>query len=201
MKKIFLSGVLLSAAAIGFTACADSNTTNRNNAPSNANSAVLNSNNSNTGANVTNTAASQSGDNGFMIKAAQGGMAEVELGRMAATKAQNAEVKKFAQMMVEDHSNANTELKSLATKKGVTIPAETDAEHKSVADKLTALSGAEFDKAYVQAMVDDHKKTVDLFQNESTNGTDAEAKAFAAKTLPKIKAHLEMIQGIQTKMK
>ena len=168
MKKIFLSTAL---SALTFSACADSN--NRNNVPSNANSAVISSNNANISTNASNAEkTTQTGGDAFMIKAAQGGMAEVELSRMAVTKAQNAEVKKFAQMMIEDHTNANTELKSVATKKGVTLPTQTDAEHKAVMDKLTALSGAEFDKAYVQAMVDDHKKTVDLFQTESTGGTE-----------------------------
>ena len=202
MKKFILSGGLATFAIFNLSGCADSNTFDRNTAPSNANSAVISSNNVNISSNAPNAdKTSMSGDSTFMMKAAQGGMAEVELGRMAVEKAQNAEVKKFAQKMIEDHTNANTELKSLARNKSVTLPTETDAEHKALMEKMKALSGAEFDKAYVQAMVDDHRKTVDLFQNESTGGTDGDAKAFAAKTLPNLKMHLEMIQGIQSKMK
>ena len=206
MKKIFLSGALFGLAAFGLNACADSNSTNRNNAPSNANSAVMNSNNSNYANNSsssapTNSAATSTGDNAFMMKAAQGGMAEVELGQLAAQKAQNADVKKFAQKMVEDHSNANTELKTLATKKGMTLPPDVGAKHKATMDKLKALSGAEFDKAYVAAMVEDHKEDVADFEKQATSATDADVKAFAAKTLPTLKTHLEMIQGIQGKMK
>jgi putative membrane protein len=202
MRKIFLSGILSGLAIFGLSACAGDQTNDRNKVPSNANSAVIASNNANISSNSANSnKASMTGDNDFMMKAAQGGMAEVELGRLAATKATNAEVKKFAQKMIEDHSNANTELKALATKKGVTLPADVGSEHKALMDKLKNLSGADFDKAYVSAMVDDHKKDVSEFEKESTGGTDADTKAFAAKTLPTLKTHLEMIQGIQSKMK
>jgi putative membrane protein len=202
MRKIFLSGILSGLAIVGLNACAGDQTNDRNKVPSNSNSAVIATNNANISSNTANAnKASTTDDYNFMTKAAQGGMAEVELGKLAVSKAQNAEVKKFAQKMIEDHTNANTELKSLATKKGVTLPAEVNAEQKATMDKLKALSGAEFDKAYVQAMVDDHKKTVDLFQTESTGGTDNDTKAFASKTLPHLKEHLELIQGIQGKMK
>ncbi|HEY0428236.1 MAG TPA: DUF4142 domain-containing protein [Pyrinomonadaceae bacterium] len=202
MRKIFLSGILFGLAGFGLSACADSNTTNRNNAPSNANSAVITSNNTNVSSNAANAEkVNKTGDDDFMMKAAQGGMAEVELGRLAAEKAQNADVKKFAQKMVEDHSNANTELKALATKKGVTLPTDVGSEHKATMEKLKALSGAEFDKAYVAAMVDDHKKDVAEFEKQSTGAKDADVKAFATKTLPTLKMHLEMIQAIQPKMK
>jgi len=199
MKKIFL---ILSLTILAFAGCSGDQTNDRNSVGSNSNSRTTNINNSTVSNNTTSAAKTpEGGDNDFIMKAAQGGMAEVELGKLAQTKSQNAEVKKFAQMMIEDHSNANTELKALATKKSVTLPTEVNAEQKATADKLKTLSGAEFDKAYVETMVSDHKKTVDLFEKESTGGADADAKAFAAKTLPKIKAHLEMIQGIQAKMK
>jgi putative membrane protein len=136
----------------------------------------------------------------FMTEAAKGGMAEVELSRLATTKSKNAEVKKFAQQMIQDHTNANTELKQLAGKKNVTLPTELDAEHKAEKDKLSGLSGAEFDKEYVNAMVADHEKSVSLFKTQANNGTDADAKAFAAKTLPKLQGHLDMIKAMQGKM-
>lgn len=200
MRKIFLSGALFGLTILGLNACGDSN--NRNTVSSNANSAVQNANNTNFNNSQSNAAnTGTTGDTSFMTKAAQGGMAEVELGRMAAGKAQNADVKKFAQKMIEDHSNANTELKSLATKKGVTLPSDVGAEHKATMEKLKALSGAEFDKAYVAAMVEDHKKTVAEFEKESTGGGEADVKAFAAKALPTLKMHLEMIQAMQAKMK
>ena len=103
--------------------------------------------------------------------------------------------------MIQDHTNANAELKALATKKTVTLPTDLDAEHKALKDKLQGLSGAEFDKAYTAAMVSDHEKTVDLFEAQAGSGSDADAKAFAAKTLPKLKMHLEMIENINGKLK
>jgi len=158
---------------------------------------MMNSNSmsmSNTG---SNTAVVQ--DN-FWTKAAQGGMAEVELANLAVQKAQNADVKKFAQQMITDHTKANAELKSLAAKKNITLPTDIGSSHKSAMDDLSRLSGADFDKKYVEMMVDDHEEDVDLFE-DNTDNSDADIKAFAAKTLPTLKAHLESIKAIQSKMK
>jgi putative membrane protein len=177
------------------------NTPTMNTANSNAmNSNLRNSNAANTTSAVnanSNTAVVQ--DN-FWSNAAAGGMAEVELGKLAAQKAQNPEVKRFAQMMVTDHTKANTELKTLATKKNVTLPTGLSSSHQSTLDKLNGLSGAEFDRAYVEAMVEDHEDTVDLMEDNADN-SDADVKAFAAKTLPVVKGHLDMIKGIQAKLK
>jgi putative membrane protein len=98
------------------------------------------------------------GDLDFMNTAAASGMAEVELGKMAASKAQNAEVKAFGQKMVEDHSKAGEELKQLAAQKKVMLPPDVLPTHKQLMEKLSKLSGAEFDKDYVAAMVADHDK-------------------------------------------
>lgn len=214
MKKFSLM-ILLAVGGLGLAACGGNNSstggtnnnTRMNTAATNTNSnqaMVVNSNaapttNSNMGA--MNSTGSTTAPEGFMTEAARGGMAEVELSQLAVSKAQNAEVKKFAQQMIEDHSNANTELKSLAGKKNVTLPTDLDAAHKAIKDKLAGLSGAAFDKEYVNAMVADHEKSVALFQSQASGGTDADAKAFAAKTLPKLQMHLEMIKGIQGKMK
>jgi putative membrane protein len=164
--------------------------------PINSNS-VMNANSSN----MSNAGASVGGAADFMTKAAQGGIAEVELGRMAMDKAQNAEVKRYAQTMVQDHTAANNELKAIATKKNMTPPAETDAEHKAVMTRLQGLSGAEFDRAYMEAMVADHEKTVALFETGANTGTDADVKQFAAKTLPKLRMHLDMAKEIHGKLK
>ncbi len=140
------------------------------------------------------------GDLAFMNDAAPGGMAEVELGKLAASKAQNAEVKAFAQKMVEDHSKAGEELKALAAQKKVTLPTDVLPTHKEIMAKLSKLSGADFDKEYVTAMVAAHEKDVAAFENVSKTAADADVKAFAAKTLPTLKMHLEMIKGMAEKM-
>jgi putative membrane protein len=109
-------------------------------------------------------------------------------------------VKKFGQMMVEDHSKANTELKALAAKKGVTLPTELDSEKKSTLEQLRGEAGADFDREYVEDMVDDHEKDVAAFERQAQNAADPDIKSFAAKTLPTLKKHLEAIKAIQAKM-
>jgi len=211
MKRIIASKIILVLALFGLIACNDAGNANRTNINTNNGNltgvnSLPNTNAGNVNAANANTMGMNTGSNptdaqGFATRAAQGGMAEVELGRLASQKAQNAEVKKFAQMMVQDHTNANTELKSLAGKKNITLPTALDAEHKAVMDKLQGLTGAEFDKAYMDAMVEDHEKTVDLFQAQADDGDDADVKAFAAKTLPKIRQHLEMAEKINGNLK
>jgi putative membrane protein len=133
-------------------------------------------------------------DRTFAMNVAKDGMAEVELGKLAVEKAANADVKKFGQRMVDDHSKANDELKALAATKNITLPAAPDAAQKAEHDKLMKLSGAAFDRAYMQAMVQGHMKAVASFKRESQTGKDAEIKAFAAKTLPTLEDHLKMAQ-------
>jgi putative membrane protein len=135
-------------------------------------------------------ASAATADSGFMMKAAGDGMAEVELGRLAIERASGADVKAFAQMMVDDHSKANGELTGLAGQKGVTLPAGPPPPARAVADRLRALSGAGFDKAYMAQMVKDHEKAVALFSKEASGGRDAETKEWAAKTLPTLQQHL-----------
>jgi putative membrane protein len=167
-----------------------------------ANSMSSNTMNSNTTSSTTGTNASSNTavlQDNFWTKAAQGGMAEVELAKLALQKSQNADVKKFAQTMVTDHTKANNELKTLAAKKSVVLPTDIGS-HKSTMDDLSKLSGADFDKAYVDAMVEDHEEDVDLF-DDNTDNSDADIKAFTTKTLPTLKSHLEIIKGIKAKMK
>jgi len=130
-------------------------------------------------------------DDSFVKKAAEGGMAEVELGKLAAQKASSDEVKKFGQRMADDHGKANDELKTLAQKKNITLPGDLDAKDKALHDKLEKLSGPAFDRAYMQAMLTDHQKDVSEFRTESKSGTDPDVKAWAAKTLPTLEDHLK----------
>jgi putative membrane protein len=139
-------------------------------------------------------------DTKFVHEAAVGGMAEVSLGKLAAEKATSPEVKQFAQRMVEDHSKANDELKAYATQKSVTLPAEPDAAAKAIEARLSKLSGAAFDKAYMQDMVKDHDKDVAAFTHASTSASDSDLKAWAAKTLPTLKEHQTMAKSIHAKV-
>jgi len=137
-----------------------------------------------------------SADQHFVTDAAVGGMAEVELGKLAADKAANADVKKFGQRMADDHGKANDELKSLAQSKQITLPSATDAKHKATIERLSKLSGEAFDRAYVQEMLKDHQKDVAAFRTESKSGKDPEVKAWAGKTLPTLEEHLKMVQDL-----
>lgn len=136
-------------------------------------------------------------DKTFVEKAAAGGLAEVELGQLAADKATNADLKAFAQMMVTDHSKANAELKELASKKGVTLPTKLEEKYVKLREKMSGLSGAEFDRNYASEMVDDHEEDVKMFEEEAEKGSDSEIKAFAAQTLPVLRGHLAKIREIQ----
>jgi len=132
----------------------------------------------------------------FATDAANGGMAEVELGKLAQEKATDAKVKEFGSMMVTDHSKANDELKILAQSKGIELPTMPGEDEQKIKQELSAKSGKDFDKAYVDQMVTDHKKTITLFENALNDVEDADLKQFIQKTLPVLKSHLEHIQAI-----
>lgn len=140
-------------------------------------------------------------DSKFSTEAANAGMAEVALSELAQKKSTNADVKAFAAAMIKDHSAANEKLKALATVKNITLPAVVGEEEQKVAADLSTKAGAEFDKAYVDQMVKDHDKAVSLFEDGSKNAKDADLKAFATETLPKLKAHQEHIKAIKDKLK
>jgi len=135
-------------------------------------------------------------DRQFIAEAASGGQMEVELGRMAADKASSDRVKQFGQRMVDDHAKANDELKDLAGKKAVTLPAKVSDKQRKTIDRLARLKGAEFDHAYMQMMLQDHVEDVGKFRKESQSAKDPDVKAFAAKTLPTLEEHLQMAKDI-----
>jgi len=135
---------------------------------------------------------SANGTQQFVNDAAQGGTAEVSLGRLAADKASDPDVKRFAQRMVDDHSKANDELTNIASSKGIQPSTNPDAKQQALMDRLGKLSGPEFDKAYMQAMVTDHDHDVSEFQRYSRSGSDPEVKAWAAKTLPTLQEHQQL---------
>lgn len=143
---------------------------------------------------TTQAANSSSADASFVKEAAMGGLAEVELGRLATQKAESADVKQFGQRMVDDHSKANDQLKPIAQQKNITIPTQLTGKEKALYDRLSRLSGAAFDAAYMRAMVDDHRKDVAAFRRESERGKDPDVKQFASSTLPTLEDHLKMAQ-------
>jgi len=137
--------------------------------------------------------------NDFVTVAASAGMAEVKLGQLAVERASSDDVKKFGQHMVDDHTKANKELMTIIEKQKITVSKDIDRKHQTAIDELSKLKGAEFDRAYMAQMVKDHEEAVKLFEGQAREGQDAELKAFAAKTLPTIKMHLEMARKLADK--
>jgi len=136
-------------------------------------------------------------DRKFLESAAKDGLAEVELGQLASQRAESPEVKQFGQRMVQDHGKANDQLKQLAQSKGLDVPTETDKSHQKKMEKLQKLSGAQFDKQYMDDMVKDHKKDVKEFQKQAKSAKDADVKNFAAQTAPTLQEHLQMAEAAQ----
>ena len=132
----------------------------------------------------------------FAVKAANAGLMEVQLGEYASKNATDKSVKQFGSMMVKDHSKANDELKSLATSKNISIPAAVGEDKTDDMNDLMKKTGKDFDKAYMNQMVKDHKDAIDLFQKASDDSKDADMKAFASKTLPALKKHLDEAEAI-----
>lgn len=141
-------------------------------------------------------AAQTNTDRTFIRKAAEGGLAEVELGQLAQQKAQSPEVKQFGERMATDHAKANQELKNVASNEGVPLPNKLDAKDAATKARLEKLSGAEFDRAYMRDMVTDHTKDVREFEREASSAKDPAVKNFAAQTLPTLQDHLKQAKNV-----
>ena len=131
----------------------------------------------------------------FVKEAAEGGMMEVQLGKLAQEKAADDKVKQFGKRMEQDHSKVNDELKKIAADKGVQLSMDLDKKHKTNVDKLTKLSGTAFDKQYINDMVSDHKEDIKKFQRVADKGKDPDLKQFASQTLPTLKEHLRLAES------
>lgn len=137
-----------------------------------------------------------SSDEKFVMKAAEGGKAEVELGQLALQKASDEKVKQFAQRMVDDHTKANEQLQQVAQKENIALPTQIDPEAQRAKERLSKLSGQEFDRAYMRFQLKDHQKDVAEFKREASSGKDPEVKNFAQSTLPTLEEHLKLAQQI-----
>ncbi|WP_339506119.1 DUF4142 domain-containing protein [Pseudomonas sp. EA_15y_Pfl1_P102] len=136
--------------------------------------------------------------NSFVDNAAEGGITEIEAGKLALQKSSSADVKTFAQHMVTEHTKANQELATLAKKLDIEVPddaALTDKARKAILE----MRDESFDEAYANNQVAAHEKTVELFKKESMSSDNAELKAFATKTLPTLEAHLKAAKDLQAK--
>jgi putative membrane protein len=132
----------------------------------------------------------------FMHHAAADSLAEIQMGRIALDKSSSAQVKELAQRIIDDHTKANDQLMSIAERQQVTLPTEPTSMQKQEADKLKAMSGTAFDRAYAKAMVKDHRKAIKMFGMESQKASDNDVKQFASATLPVLKTHMEMAEKL-----
>lgn len=139
-------------------------------------------------------------DKEFVTKAAEGGMAEVELGKIAEKQGHSAAVKKFGKKMVVDHSKANSELQKLAKQKGIDLPSAPSEETKANCERMKKLSGSQFDTDYMKNMLDDHQKDVAEFQQEATAATDPDLKKFVDNTLPTLQQHLKHATTVESQL-
>lgn len=145
---------------------------------------------------VLAVAATPHADATFYKDAAEGGLAEVELGKLAQAKGATPAVKDFGAMMVADHSAANAKLAGIAAGKNIDLPKSPSVSQMATKGKLKLLSGDAFDKAYIKAMITDHQDDIAMFKKEAESGQDPDAKAYAVATLPTLEEHLKKIQSI-----
>jgi putative membrane protein len=139
-------------------------------------------------------------DQQFVSLAAMGGLAEVQLGRLATERAARGSVQQFAERMVLDHGALTAELAKLAERKGLTIPVAPGEAHQQGKERLARLSGHDFDRAYMQEMVADHTKDIAHFEHQAQRGSDPDLKAFAAEALPVLRQHLDMARNVNTQV-
>ena len=137
----------------------------------------------------------------FIVDAANGGMTEIELGKMAMQKGISKQVKNFGAMMIKDHSKINDMIKAIAVTKNISIPKAPGVKEQKIISKLTGKSGKDFDKAYIDNMIEDHKDDIKAFQTAAKKCLDPDVKSFAVKTIPILQEHLDAINAIKDSMK
>lgn len=211
MKKMTLAiaGFIL---MVSFTACngdSKSTTTTTTDSGSSVKSGdssnAMNNNTSTMDNNTTSTTSTgatanrmplSKDDSMFVMKAAVGGMLEVQSGTTAQQNGMNGRVKNFGTMLVNDHTKANNELMAIASARGIIPPAELPADKKKHLDDMAKMKGKSFDSHFISMMTTDHKQDIADFEKQANSGTDPELKAFAAKTLPVLKMHLDSVQAL-----
>jgi putative membrane protein len=196
MKKLSLI-TLVAFTALAFQACKGSGS----GSSTDSSAATKDTTAKDTSAKMASSGPVDKSDSTFAVTAANDGMAEVAAGKIAQQKAVNPRVKAFADMMVTDHTKAGDELAAIAKTKNIALPSIPGADAQKKANDMGKMSGKAFDKDYINAMVKGHEKAVKLFTDASENCKDADLKAFATKTLPTLKMHLDSIKAIKSSMK
>lgn len=136
-------------------------------------------------------------DQKFLKKAAEGGMAEIAMGKLAEQKGSTEAVKQFGQKLVNDHTKANDQLKEVAAKENLEVPSALSKKHQKQVDKLAKLSGPKFDKAFIHHAVKDHKKDIEEFKAEAQHGSNPTVRQFASNSVPVLQEHLNIAENLQ----
>jgi putative membrane protein len=192
MRHSILALLILGLISIG---CSSTNKASTPDTSAQPNSGATASSAANSG-----SSPSSNPDQDFVTKAAQGNSAEIELGKMVAAKTKDPNVKQFAQMMVKDHTTALNQLQELAQTKNLNLNDNLPDDAKSLQEKLSSDTGKQFDKDYMDGMVQDHQKDVQEFTDESQNAKDPAVKQWASNTLPVLQKHLQKAQQIDAKL-
>jgi putative membrane protein len=188
---------LIVITALMLTASCQSSSSDKNKSDSMANAGTDTTKN----ASASSPSNTPSDDSSFMIKAADGGALEVALGHLAESKGRDTAVKHFGREMVHDHGAMGEHLKQLASSKQITIPGTLSDESKDKVQKMQQLQGADFDKAYIDAMVKAHQHDLDAFNKEVAQGSDTSITSFFKQYIPMVQMHLQMAQSIQSTLK
>lgn len=135
-------------------------------------------------------------DRSFTLHAAMSNTAEIRAGELASNKGTDPAVRAYGQMMVNDHTAVQTELKNLASGLGLTAPDSVDAAHAALAQQLQAMSGRAFDSMYIHSQIKDHDNAIDLFRNQTEEGNNWRLRDYAKKHLPHLQMHLNTADSI-----
>ncbi len=190
MRKLAANSltVLLALLVFGLLGFAQTSSTTSANKQSSDTSSAQSSNTSNAKMNST--------DQNFVTQAAQDGMGEVAIVKVAEQKATDPQVKNLAKKLLDDHNKADDQLKDIASKQDITLPSDMSQQDKDRVDRLSKLSGKQFDQAFLKEQVKDHQKDIQAFQNEANNGQDPQLKQWAQNKLSVLRDHLQMAQKL-----
>ncbi len=197
MKKLSIATII--AGAMIFSACNgntnSTSTTDSTNTMSSSDTGMNTMNNTDTSkATVDQNAVD------FAQEAASGGMMEVQVGNLAQKDSKNKAIQEYGKMLVDDHTNANNDLKDIASKKNINLPTTVTSDQQDKIDKLSKETGSDFDKDFISMAIDDHQNDIDKFKKAGENITDQDLKDFIVKTLPTLQKHLDKAKEIKKKM-
>lgn len=190
MKNLF-NYCLAGALTLFCFSCNNSSSSDSTQAAKDSNAAKMDSSAADSTGKAAIPATVSKADQDFAVNTANAGMTEIQAGQLAEQQGVAKDVKAYGAMMVKDHTEAADKLKAIAAQKNITLPSSVSADMQKNLDDLKAKSGKDFDKAYIDMMISDHKKVISAFEDESKNGSDADIRAFADSTLHTLHHHLD----------